>query len=111
MIKREFKARVGIERKVLGLLNDACGAPCLTGLSFKALDRWKSTNPTASRDLVSVLEKISLRTRLDADGSRDVFDPEDVKSLGAIGHLVEQLDACLREALVVGTHIETEINR
>lgn len=111
MIKREFKVRVSIERQVLGLLNDACGGPCLTGLSFKALDRWKSTNATASSDLVSVLERIALRTRLDADGSRDVFDPEEVKSLGAIEHLVDQLDVCLKKALPAGTPSEAGIKR
>ncbi len=111
MMKREFKVRVRTERQVLGLLNDACGEPCLTGLSFKALDRWKSTNSTASRDLVAVLERISLRTRLNADGSRDVFDPGEVESLGAIEHLVNQLDVCLQKVLAVGTPSEAETKR
>lgn len=96
MIKRAFKQRVDIERKVLGRVNDACGEPYLTGLSRRSFDRWKSTNPAASHELTSVLERISLRARLDADGSRDVFDSEELGSTGAMEQLLDQLSLGLK---------------
>jgi hypothetical protein len=100
MKKRRFHERVWLERKVLGVVNGpGIFQTALTGLTEKAINRWKTENETMGTEWVaSLLKEISVKSDLRVDCSKDSFDQDEVKLTTALEKMVEVLEGRVREA-------------
>ena len=72
-MKRQFSDRVAIEREVLSLVNSHYKKASLHGLTEPAISRWSQSLDENPKDIVSLVQTISKRARLDVDASRDIF--------------------------------------
>jgi hypothetical protein len=91
-----FLQRVAIERRVLQLVNKhGIGVVPLAGLTHPAIHRWADQFCLDSRPQaeIALLVEISMRLRVDADKSKQVFDSKPVPN--SLVELADELEVLL----------------
>ena len=94
-----FKDRVALEREVLTLINTTLkGAPTLTGLTRKTINRWQSECPYDISMICSELLSISSLLGSMCDNSRTVFEIAGRKSVRSdVKERIKELGTLLKK--------------
>lgn len=104
-IRRRFRQRIFIERRVLELVNNSlvkC-AP-LSGLTNETLKKWEysvfAEYGNQALAVIETIKQISIKCQIDSDCSRDVFSEKDLEVSCSIEELINSLKVKLELSVV-----------
>jgi len=100
-----FRKRINIERRILRMINEKITlSDPLTGLTEKAVSAWEGHvyrcyNAQQVKNLIKLINEISVRSMVNTDCSRDVFSTDVLRRSAPLRTLCSKLEEALKEVI------------